>query len=113
MYEKPRLRGEWFIDTLDGQVISKYRNRYSQVFANIGFFAHIYPMDTERKAGYALRTFCQEFGFPDKLTFDGSKEQGQRKTGFMKKIRMNDIDLNVIKPDCHNQNCCEGVMRKV
>jgi len=29
------------------------------------------------KAGDALRLFCQEFGVPEKLTFGGSKEQGQ------------------------------------
>ena len=80
MYEKPRLRGEWFTDTLDIRIISKDGNRYGQVFANRGLFAHIYPMDTKRKAGDALRTFCQEFGVPDKLTYDGSKDQGQRKT---------------------------------
>ena len=63
MYEKPYLRGEWFTDTLDRIVISKYGNRYGQVFANRGFFAHIYPMDTKRKAGDVLRTFCQYFGW--------------------------------------------------
>ena len=57
MYENPRLRGEWFTDTLDGRVISKDGNRYGQVFSNKGFFAHIYPMDTKLKAGDALRKF--------------------------------------------------------
>ena len=76
IYEKPRLRGEWFTDTLDGRVISKDGNRYGQVFFNRGLFAFIYPMDTKRKAGDALRIFFQEFGVPDKLIFDGSKEQG-------------------------------------
>ena len=32
-------------------------------------------MDYNRKSGYALKLFCQEFGVPEKLTFDGSKEQ--------------------------------------
>ena len=57
MYENPRLRGEWFTDTLDGIIISKDGNRYGQVFANRGFFAHIYPMDAKRKAEDALHTF--------------------------------------------------------
>ena len=113
MYEKPRLRGEWFTDTLDGRVIFKDGKRYGQVFANRGFFAHIYPMDTKRNAGDALRTFCQEFGVPDKLKFDGSKEKVQRKIKFMKQISKNDIDFHVIKPDRHNQNPCEGVIREV
>ena len=55
-------------------------------------------MDTKSKAGDALRTFCQEFGVMDYLTFDGSKEQGGKKTEFMKQIRRNDIDYHVIEP---------------
>ena len=70
-------------------------------------------MDTKPKAGDALRTFFQEFGVPDKLTFDVSKDQGQRKTEFIKQIRKNDIDFHVIEPDRHNQNPCEGVIREV
>ena len=34
MYEKQRLRGEWFTDTLDGRVTSQDGNSYGQVFAN-------------------------------------------------------------------------------
>ena len=70
-------------------------------------------MDTKRKTGDTLRTFCQEFGLPDKMTFDGSKEKGKKNTEFMKQIRKNDIDFNVIKPDRHNQNSCEGVIIEV
>ena len=57
MYKKPQLRCKWFTDTIDRRVISKNGNRYGQVFANRGFFTHIYPMDTKHKAGDALRTF--------------------------------------------------------
>ena len=70
-------------------------------------------MDTKCKAGDALRTFCQEFGVPDKLTFDGSKEQGHRKTKLMKQTRKSNIGFHVIEPDRHNQNPCEGVIREV
>jgi hypothetical protein len=57
-------------------------------------------MDTKSKAGDALRTFCQEFGVPDRLTCDGSKEQTGKKTEFMQQVRKNDIDLHVIEPAC-------------
>ena len=70
-------------------------------------------MDTKHKAGDALLKFCQEFGVPDKLKFYGSKEQGQRKIEFMKKIKNNNIDFHVIEPDRHNQNPCERVIREV
>ena len=70
-------------------------------------------MDTKLKAGDALRTFCQEFGIPYKFTFYGSKEQGHRKTKFMKQIRKNDVYFHVIEPDHHNQNPREEVIREV
>ena len=103
IYEKRRLRGEWFTDTLDGRVISKDGNRYGQVFANRGYFATVYPMDTKSKAGNSLRTFCQEFGVPDRMKCDGSKEQTGKRTEFMQQVRKNDIDLHMIEPERHNQ----------
>ena len=38
-----------------------------------GLFTRIYLVDSKKKLGYALRLFCQEFGVPENLTFDGSK----------------------------------------
>ena len=70
MYEKPRLRGEWFTETLDRRMISKDGNQYGHVFANRCFFAHIHTMNTKHKAGDTLHTFCHEFVVPEKLTFD-------------------------------------------
>jgi hypothetical protein len=114
IFEKRQLQGKWFTDTLDGCVTSKDRNRYGQVFANRGNFATVYPMDTsKRKAGNALRTFCQEFGASDRLTCVGSKEQTGKKTKFMQQVRKNNIDLHVIEPERRNQNPCEGVIREV
>ena len=112
IFEKRQLRGEWFTDTLDGRVTSKDGNWYGHVFANCGYFATVYPMDTKSKAGEALRTFCQEFGVPDRLTCDGSKDQTGKKTEFMQQVRKNDIDLHVIEPERHNQNPCEQSFEK-
>ena len=70
-------------------------------------------MDTKGKAVDALRTFFLEFGVPEKLTCDGSKEQTGKKTEFIKQVRRNDIKLHVIEPDRNNQNPCEGVIREV
>ena len=113
MYEKQRLRGEWFTNTLDGRVTSKYGNCYGQVFVNRGYFATIYPMDTKSKAGDALRTFSLEFGVPEKLTCDGSNEQTGKKTEFIKQVRRNDTKPQVIDPDRYNHNTCEDVIREV
>ena len=113
MFQKRCLHGDWYTDTMDGRVMSKDGNRYAQVFANKGYFAVIYPMDTKKKAGEALHIFCQEFGVPDRLTFDGSKEQTGKGTEFMKQVRKNNIDFHVIEPERHNQNASEGVIQEV
>ena len=41
-------------------------------------------MHSNIKAGDAFKMFCQELGVPEKLTFDGSKEQVCKGTTFMK-----------------------------
>ena len=60
---------------MDGRCISLDGNKYAQVFANERYFSKIYPMDSKKKVGEALKVFCREFGVPHDLTFDGSKEQ--------------------------------------
>ena len=60
---------------MDGRTQSLLGNRYAQVFTNKGYFAKIYPIDKKSKAGDALKIFSQEFGAPESLTFDGSKEK--------------------------------------
>ena len=113
MFERKTLRGQWSTDTMDGRCKSLDGNQYAQVFANKSYFSRIYPMDSKRKAEEALRLFCQEFGVPEKLTFDGSKEQTGKGTQFMKQIRRHDIDYHVSEPDLHNQNPVEGVIREL
>ena len=113
MFQRKTLAGDWSTDTMDGKFKSIEGNRYAQVFANKSYFAQIYPMDSKSKAGDALRLFCQEFGVPERLTFDGSKEQTQKKTEFMKQIRTHNIDYHVSEPNLHNQNFVEGVIREL
>ena len=113
VFTRKTLAGDWSTDTMDGRCKSLEGNRYAQVFANKAYFSHIYPMDSKSKAGDALRLFCQEFGVPEKLTFDGSKEQTKKGTAFMKQIRTHDIDYHITEPDLHNQNPVEGVIREI
>ena len=113
IFQLPRLQGTWFSDTIDGRVKSKDGNRYAQIFANEAYFATIYPMDAKRKAGDALRTFCREFGVPEKLIVDGSAEQTGRNTEFTRQIRTNGIELKVSEPGMHNQSPAEGVVREI
>ena len=113
IFQLPRLQGTWFSDTVDGHVKSRDGNSYGQIFANEAYFATIYPMDTKRKAGDALRTFCREFGVPSKLIVDGSREQTGKNTEFMRQVRIHDIDLKIAEPGIHTQSPAEGVIREV
>ena len=85
----------------------------AQVFANKEFFVTAYPTESKKLCGKALKTFCTEFGAPEKLTFDGAKEQVKSGTDFMKVVREYEIIPHVIEPDRHNQNRVEGVIREV
>ena len=113
MFEMKRLTGKWSTDTIDGRTKSLDGNRYAQIFANKQYFAKIYPMDSKGKAGDVLKIFCREFGIPDNLTFDGSKEQGEKNTEFMKQIRKHNIDYHIKEPYLHQQKPAEGVIHEV
>jgi len=67
------LNCDWSTDTMDARCKSAEGNKYAQMFANKSYFARLYPMDSKEKAGDALRLFCQDFGVPERLTFDDSK----------------------------------------
>ena len=113
IFEKPLLRGDFYTDTMDGRCKSLNGNRYAQVMANKDFFAVAYPMTNKSGAGDALRQFINEYGRPEKLTFDGSQEQCGRKTEFMKNIRKYCVSHHVTEPYRPNHNFVEGVIREV
>ena len=77
MFQTTSIKGMWDIDTMDGQVKYLDRNRHAQLFSNGTYFAEIYPMDKKANAVQAHKTFLMEFGVPEELTADGSKEQKQ------------------------------------
>jgi hypothetical protein len=101
----PRLQGEWYTDTVEGRCKSRDGNKNGQIFANEAYFAVFYPMDSKSKAGDALHTFCREYGAPEKLRFDGSKEQTGKNAEFQRQIRKH--------TNLHNQSPAEGVVREV
>ena len=112
-FYRKNLRGKWSTDTMDGRVLSLAGNRYAQVFANSGYFSKLYPITTKGEAGDALKKFCLEFGVPESLTFDGSKEQCCKGTEFMSQIRKHDIDFHISEKGYHNQNPVEGVIQEL
>ena len=113
VFTRKTLSGDWSTDTMDGRSKSLDGNKYAQVFANKNYFSHIYPMDKKSKAGDALKLFCQEFGVPESLTFDGSKEQTCKGTEFMSQVRKHNINYHIAEPDLHNQNPVEGCIREL
>jgi Reverse transcriptase (RNA-dependent DNA polymerase) len=113
VFERPLLRGQFSTDTVDGRCKSMDGNRYAQVFATKDLFVAVYPMESKSMAGEGLRQFIHEYGRPEHLTFDGSREQNGRKTEFMKNIRMYSINHKVTEPERPNHNFAEGVIREV
>jgi hypothetical protein len=113
VFEKPLLRGDFYTDTMDGRCKSMNGNRYAQVMANKDFFAVAYPMASKSAAGDSLRQFINEYGRPEKLTFDGSQEQCGKKTEFMQNVRKYSINYHVTEPHRPNHNFAEGVIREI
>ena len=70
-------------------------------------------MDSNRKARDALKLICQEFGVPERLTFDSYKEHAYKGTKLMKEVHRKGIDYQMSETDVQNQNCTEGVIREV
>ena len=104
LYHLLLLPGDWYTNNLHGRTRSKAGNKYGQVFANNAYFAAIYPMDTKKKVGEALRVSYQKCGVPERLTMDGAPDQVGQNLAFMKEVQKQGIDFQVIKPERHNQN---------
>jgi hypothetical protein len=113
MFQTKGLAGKWASDTMDGRVKLLDGNQYAQVFSNGGFFAEVYPMACKADAGLALKSFIMEFGVPEDLIIDGSKEQNSKGTEFMKSCRRKNIRVTRTEPERPNQNPAEGVIREV
>ena len=113
VFERPLMRGQFYTDTMDGRCKSLDGNKFAQVFANKDFFAVAYPMASKSTAGEGLRQFVHDYGRPENLTFDGSREQCGPKTEFMKNIRKYSINHRITEPDRPNHNFAEGVIREI
>ena len=113
MYERPRIRGIIYTDTMDGQYKSHDGNKYAQVFATEFHFPAVYPMESKGHAGDALKQFIADFGVPDKIICDGSKEQTKRRTTFMEQVRKHHIDIHATEPGRYNQSKVEGVIHEL
>ena len=96
---------------MEGGVHYLYGNQYAQVFSNWTYFSEIYKMAKKSDVGQSLNIFVIELSVHEKLTVDGSKEQNNPGTEFMKCCRRNEILLTKTDPDIPNHNPAEGVIR--
>jgi hypothetical protein len=78
------------------QAATAYDNR------DTGTFAEVYPMAQKADAGLALKSFIMDFGVPEDLTTDGSREQNSKGTEFMKSCRRNNIRVTRTEPERPN-----------
>ena len=113
MFGQRSFKAHVYTDTMDARVQSIHGNRYGQVFATKDFFVEVYPMKSKGDCGEAFSEFITDYGVPLKMTFDGSKEQTNPGTDFMKKVRKYNVDYHVSEPERPNQNPAEGVIREL
>ena len=113
MYERPRIRGTIYTDTMDGQHKSLDGNKYAQVFATDFHYSAVYPMESKGLAGDALKQFIADFGVPDQIICEYSKEQTKRGTTFMEQVRKHHIDLHTTEPGQYKQSKVECVIHEL
>ena len=73
--------------------------QYAQVFSNNAYFANVYLTNSRRNYCDPLKMFCKEFGVPQKLNVDGSKEQACKRTTFMNQVYMKGIGYHISDPE--------------
>ena len=81
MYERPRIRGTIYTDTMDGQHKSLDGNKYAQVFATDFHFSAVYPMESKGLAGDALKQLSLILVYPTRLSVMAARNKqnvGQR-----------------------------------
>ena len=67
MYDRPRLCGVVYTDTMHGHIKSLDGNKYAQIFATEEFFVAAYLMESKTLAGNALKEFITNNGVPDNV----------------------------------------------
>ena len=109
-FNMKRLDGKFATDTLFADIRSLNSHTCAQVYSHKCGFSVCYPMDdaTGSSIGYSLSDFCNDFGIPSHLTFDGAMNQRGRSTLFMKNIRTYNIEYHISAPRRPNENPAEG-----
>ena len=113
MYEPKRLRWHMSSDTVDPRYVSIHGYRYCQVFANKSMFCVANPISKKSDCHIALKNFIRDYGAPDSMITDGSREQTSKGSDFSKRLRKNDIRQVITPPYRPNLNPVELVIREL
>ena len=113
MFEVNCIRGSIATDTMHMRGPSIHNYSYAQVYGNKNFFVDVYPIVQKSGCGDTLDKFVRDYGVPDLLIYDGSKEQSKSGTSFQKNVRKYGIRTKMSEPHRPNQNPAEGVIREL
>ena len=83
------------------------------MFANKKLFVNGYPIEKKSDCNEALSKFIHDFGAPDEMTMNGSKEKTCQNSNFQKLFKKHDIPSRVCEPERPNNNPEERCIREV
>ena len=113
MFEPKRLRCQMASDTMDPRCEGMQGVRYCQVFGNRDMFCEAYPIAKKSDCDDALKQFIKDYGAPDVMITDGSREQTSKGSKFQATLRKNNVTSVVTQPHRPNQNPSETVIREL
>ena len=116
MFEPKRLLGTIASDTMDPRCQSLHGDyRYTQVYGNRQMFCEAYPIKSksESDVGASLKRFITEYGAPEEMITDGSKEQTGKNAQFQAILRKNRVRSTVTNTYSPKQNPAESVIREL
>ena len=113
MFMVNRIRGNMATDTMDARCNGIHGERYCQVFGNKDFFVEAYPITKKSDCHEPLKKFIKQYGVPDCMIYDGSKEQNGKNTEFQSVLSKYNINTRTSLKQRSNQNPSEGVIREL
>ena len=110
-----RLDGKFATDTLWAKTKSLRGFVAAQIYSHKTGFAVAYHMESanNENVGQSLRSFVNDYGAPEQLTYDGAPVQVGKKTLFQQTIRKYEIKTHTSAPRRPNENPAEGAIREV
>ena len=110
--KRKRLNDTFYSDTMFSGIKSIRGNTCAQLFTNRKF-VHLEPIARKAQAGEALYSMIDEVGIPDKMVFDGAKEQTGQRSEFMRALRKYRVAHWQTEPYTPWQNRAEDQIREV